>query len=198
MPQPLCERRFVLSTACCRVLGAQAASSCRTCDLCAGDAGQQPPSREAGAQRSRARAASPFPSLPEPAEPSARFSVSSVCLWLSLHPEAEAQGLWLWSCPLCPAPQPRPPSPCSPLAVMPAHLSKEMKIDSREPFLEVSAGCCAQHVLGLFSLLRIFSPRSLSFFPSLQRLLATLRLLSPSPALSSPCSLCPSSPELEG
>lgn len=61
-------------------------------------------------------------------------------------------------------------------------VKREMKIDSREPFLEVSTGCCAQHVLGLFSLLRIFSPRCLSFSPSLQHLLSTLGLLSPSPS----------------
>lgn len=66
-------------------------------------------------------------------------------------------------------PGPRQAPALSPVLSLPCHarslVKSEMKIDPQELFLAGSAGCCAQHVLGLFSLLRIFfSPSIPSLF----------------------------------
>lgn len=91
-------------------------------------------------------------------------------------------------------PGPRRAPALSPVLSLPCHarslVKSEMKIDPHELFLAGSAGCCAQHVLGLFSLVGIFfSLRSLSFSPPFQRFLSGLGLLSPSPALNDSYSL---------
>lgn len=69
-------------------------------------------------------------------------------------------------------PGPRRALALSPVLSLPCHarslVKSAMKIDPQELFLAGSAGCCAQHVLGLFSLLRIFffSPPFPLFFSS--------------------------------
>lgn len=66
-------------------------------------------------------------------------------------------------------------------------VESEIKITSL--FLAIPTGCCAQLLLVLFSLWRIFLP-FLLFFSSSQPLFSTLGLLSASPALNVYCSLC--------
>uniref|UniRef100_A0A8C9FJ08 NudC domain containing 3 n=1 Tax=Pavo cristatus TaxID=9049 RepID=A0A8C9FJ08_PAVCR len=106
-------------------------------------------------------------SWPSPQHVSPRV-LRHVCGSCGTQTEAEAHRLWLWSCLLCPAAPAVIPA-LSPRCHACSLVRGEMKIDSQEPFLEVPAGCCVQHVWGLFSLLRIFPP-----VPSLSLLLSNI------------------------